>query len=99
MCINLPDKDVSCKEQIEKLKAHNSRAHEAPNESVSPSRTRGSLPASTGQSESEAAGVQLAPVLCPPGQTQIDNPGGVQLIFESDDEPRVIVGSGTEQDW
>ena len=38
----------------------------AVNESVSPSRTRGSLPASPGQIEVEAAAVQLAPVLCPP---------------------------------
>ena len=43
-----------------------SKAHKPdPNESVSPSRTRGSLPASPGQIESEAAAVQLAPVLCP----------------------------------
>ena len=36
-----------------------------PDEATEPTRTRGSLPASTGQSESEAAAVQLAPVLCP----------------------------------
>ena len=44
-----------------KFKAHKPE----PNESVSPSRTRGSLPAAPGQSEVEAAAVQLAPILCP----------------------------------
>ena len=54
------------------IHAHNP----AVNESVSPSRTRGSLPASPGQSESEAAAVQLAPVLCPPDPVLYDKPCG-----------------------
>ena len=54
------------------IHAHNP----AVNESVSPSRTRGSLPASPGQIEAEAAAVQLAPVLCPPDDLN-HKPGGV----------------------
>ena len=53
------------------IHAHNP----AVNESVSPSRTRGSLPASPGQIEAEAAAVQLAPVLCPPDPFLSDEPG------------------------
>ncbi len=53
------------------------QAHKpAVNESGSPSRTRGSLPAAPGQSEVEAAASQLARVLCPPDPVLYDKPCG-----------------------
>ena len=49
-----------------------------PNESPSSPQTRGSLPASQADSAFEGTGTQLAPVLRPRCQTQIDNPGGAR---------------------
>jgi len=71
-----------------------------PNGSVSPSRTRGSLPASSGQIEVEAAAVQLAPVLCPPDPPRYDKPSGDPegcLSVDCDDcEDRKLCDDHTE---